>query len=97
MLEKKAYWDHFGTGKTSSSAETKVHYTPEVAAWEVIMYMTSAIWGPMLFFSFFAMSDALQYTTSIYIEHGLANGYIFAYLYGAWLLLEVAIHSSNKL
>ena len=96
-LEQKAYLDHFGSEKTSSSAETTVHYTDEVSAWETIMYMSSAIYGTMLFFGMFSMSGVMKWTAALYIEHGLSNAYIFAYLYGAWLLLEVALNSSNKL
>ena len=76
--------------------ETRTHtdkswYTNEVIAWENIMYIYSAVWGPTFILGIFALSDALRDITALHIEHMLSNLMIPAHLYGTYQLYNVAV------
>ena len=49
----------------------------------------------MFFFGILSLSDLMDTSTSIYIEHVLSNAIIPAYLYELYLLFEVAIYAES--
>ena len=78
-----------------SLADLEDHYTTEVTAWRDMVLINSGIWGPMFFFGILSLSDMMNTSTSIYIEHVLSNAIIPAYLYELYLLFEVAVYDES--
>ena len=60
-IERKAYLDYYGKEETFDiknifdGSYTREHFTPEVAAWEKILYAFSAVWGPMFILGILAL------------------------------------------
>ena len=87
--------DYYNVDEKPANVSTRDHYTREVEAWEEIVYLNSAVWGPMFGFGILSLSDLFQPVTSLYIEHGISNLVIPAYLYGAYLFYEVAVYEES--
>ena len=87
--------DYYNVDEKPANVSTRDHYTREVEAWEEIVYLNSAIWGPMFGFGILSLSDLITPITSLYIEHGISNLVIPAYLYGAYLFYEVAVYEES--
>ena len=78
LLETKAYMVYYNVDDKpaddeSESAKSRDHYTRQVAAWEEIMFVNAAIWGPMFGFGILSLSDLIRPITSLYIEHAISN------------------------
>lgn len=99
-LEAKAYFDKYGVYKENATDESLAgledHYTTEVTAWRDMLLINAGIWGPMFFFGILSLSDKMNPSTSIYIEHVLSNAMIPAYLYELYLLFEVAVYDEGE-
>ena len=87
-LEEKAFFD-----SDSDDRSSRVHFTREVVAWEKIMIANASVWGPMFLFGAISLSEFIQPITAFYIEHGLSNLQIPAYLAGTYYLFGVASFS----
>ena len=96
QYESKAYLDYYDVSeKPAGGASNKDHYTRLVMAWEQVMFVNTALWGPMFIFGILSLSDLIQPITALYIEHVISNLYIPAYLYGAYSFYERAVYKET--
>ena len=60
QYESKAYLDYYNVSvKPPGGATNKDHYTKQVFVWQQIMFVTTAVWGPMLFLGMLSLSDLI--------------------------------------
>ena len=91
-LEEAAYQDKYGT---QTGYANKSWYTKEVIAWEKIMYVNAAVWGPTFILGIFALSDVLKNITALHIEHMLSNLMWPAYIYSIYQMYNTAVGSEG--
>ena len=84
ILAQKAMED---TGST----DPDVYADREVLAWEEIAFWSVVTWGSTFVFVLPGLSEVLMPVSAFWIEHGLSNLMIPAYLRCIYLMLEVAI------
>ena len=96
-IEQKAYYDHYDEewekGATYSGEE--YHYTYEVAQWKKIMYMFSAIWGPMTIFGMLSLSNMFTEQTSLYIEYIVSNMMWPAFIWAIIQIFRVTLNTDH--
>ena len=72
--ETKAYLDYYKVDEKPAEGATNTdHFTMNVEAWEEIMFVNTALWGPMFSFGILSLSGLLDPVTSLYIEHIISN------------------------
>lgn len=55
------------------------------------MYGNAAAWGPMFLLGLTSLSEIFEGSASFYIEHGLSNLMMPAYLWGVYALWEAYV------
>ena len=75
----------------TGSTDYAVYSTREVSAWEEIRFWSVLTWGSTFVFTLPGLSEVLMPIAAFWIEHGLSNLMIPAYLRCLYVMLEVAI------
>ena len=76
----------------TGSTDPDVYASREVRAWEEIAFWSIVTWGSTFALTLPGLSEVLMPVSAFWIEHGLSNLMIPAYLRCLYLMLEVAIH-----
>ena len=75
----------------TGSTDPDVYADREVRAWEEIAFWSAVTWGSTFVLTLPGLSEVLMPVSAFWIEHGLSNLMIPAYLRCLYLMLEVAI------
>ena len=75
----------------TGSTDPDVYADRELRAWEEIAFWCFVTWGSTFVFTLPGLSEVLMPVSAFWIEHGLSNLMIPAYLRCSYLMLEVAI------
>ena len=75
----------------TGSTDPLVYANREVRAWEEIAFWSVVTWGSTFVLTLPGLSEVLMPVSAFWIEHGLSNLMIPAYLRCLYLMLEVAI------
>ena len=61
------------------------------------MNVNTYVWGPLFILGIISLSEVFESATALYIEHGLSNLIIPAYIYGIYKTWESAVFEQESI